>query len=97
MYNPKRMKLTSPSQHSQQPLSNCKASSLGQETSALTPLKRLCPLHEKQLWPVEDIHQDRQLSLHQWLQAILQSTDDVLQVTAQTFRADTCLGDMGMG
>lgn len=56
MHNPQRMKVTSPSQNSQQSLGNCKASSLGQETSALTSLKCLRPLHEKQLWPVEDIH-----------------------------------------
>ena len=96
MYNPQQM-VTSPSQHSQQPLRNCRASSLGQETSALTSLKRLRPLHEKQLWPVEDIHQDRELSLHQWFQAILQSIDDVLQVTAHTFRANACLGDTSTG
>lgn len=97
MHSPQTMKVTSPSQHSQQPLGNCKPSSLGQETSALASLKRLRPLHEKQLWPVEDIHQDRQLSLHQWFQAILQGVDDVLQVTAHTFRANACLGDTSMG
>ena len=91
------MKVTSPPQHSQQSLGNCKASSLGQETSALASLKRLRPLHEQQLWPVEDIHQDRQLSLHQWFQAILQCVDDVLQVTAHTFRANARLGDTSTG
>lgn len=91
------MKVTSPSQNSQQSLGNCKASSLGQETSALTSLKCLRPLHEKQLWPVEDIHKDRQLSLHQWFQAILQGIDDVLQVTAHTFRVSACLGDASTG
>lgn len=69
----------------QQPHGNCKASSLGQETSALASLVRLRPLHEKQLWPVEDIHQDGQLSLHQRFQAVLQGINDVLQVTAHTF------------
>lgn len=97
MHNPQRMKITSPSQHSQQPLGNCKASSLGQESSALASLKRLRPLHEKQLWPMEDIHQDRQLSLHQWFQAIFQGIDDVLQVTAHTLRAKACLGDTSTG
>lgn len=97
MHNPQRLKVTSPSQHSRQPLGNRKASSLGQETSTLASLKRLRPLHEEQLWPVEDIHQDRQFSLHQWFQAILQGIDDVLQVTAHTFRANACLGDTSTG
>lgn len=46
---------------------------------------------------MEDVHQDRQLSFNQRFQAILQGVDDVLQVTAHTFRAKACLGDTSTG
>lgn len=84
MHNPQRMQVPNPSQ---KPHGNCKASSLGQETSALTSLIRLRALHEEQLWPVEDIHQHGQFSLHKWFQAVLQGINDVLQTTAHTFRS----------
>lgn len=72
---------------SQKPHGNCKASSLGQETSTLASLIRLRALHEEQLWPVEDIHQHRELSLHKRFQAVLQGINDVLQTTVHTFRS----------
>lgn len=52
---------------------------LGNESSGLTALSDVCSFREQQLRLMEDIHQHRELSVHQWLQTLLQSVYDVLR------------------
>ncbi|KAK0153639.1 hypothetical protein N1851_004576 [Merluccius polli] len=49
---------------------------LGDEAARLTAVAYIAPLQEEQLWLVEDVHEDGQLSVHQRLQALLQSTSE---------------------
>lgn len=52
---------------------------LGNESSGLTALSDVGSFREQQLRLMEDIHQHRKLSVHQWLQTLLQSVYDVLR------------------
>lgn len=54
---------------------------LGDEASGLAALPGVGALQEQELRLVEDVHQHRELRVHQRLQALLQSVDDVLRHT----------------
>lgn len=57
---------------------------LGDKASGLTALPSVCSLQEQQLGLVEDIHQHGELSIHQWLQTLLQSVNNVLDTCTET-------------
>lgn len=63
-----------------------KPSSLGYEASGLAALPGVCAFQKQELGLVEDIHQHRELSIHQWLQTLLQSVNDVLDTHKHTHR-----------
>lgn len=52
---------------------------LGNESSGLAALSNVGSFREQQLWLMENVHQHRELSVHQWLQTLLQSVYDVLR------------------
>lgn len=57
---------------------------LGYKPSGLAALPGVCPFQEQKLRLVEDVHQHRELSVHQWLQTLLQSVNDVLKTEEKT-------------
>lgn len=57
---------------------------LGDEPSGLAALSGIRPLQEQQLGLMEDVHQDREFSINQWLQTLLQSVYDILESPKHT-------------